>query len=134
VTLPTAATEALSEHLGRFVGPGPEDLVFTSPQGLQLRATTWRRRFFDPAVRAAGLEPLRPHDLGHTAVALWIASGDNVKAISTRAGHSSVAFTLDTYGHLMPDSEQLHRSRLDELIAVARRGQLADGVVRSLRG
>jgi hypothetical protein len=29
-------------------------------------------------LRAAGLVPLRPHDLRHTAVALWIAAGGAV--------------------------------------------------------
>jgi hypothetical protein len=36
----------------------------------------------------------------HTAVALWIAAGANPKEVSVRAGHTSVAFTLDRYGHL----------------------------------
>jgi hypothetical protein len=33
-------------------------------------------------------------------VALWIAAGANPKEISVRAGHTSVSFTLDRYGHL----------------------------------
>ena len=37
-------------------------------------------------------------DLRHTAVALWIAAGANPKEVSVRAGHTSVAFTLDRYG------------------------------------
>ena len=35
-----------------------------------------------------------------TFVALWIDAGLNPKEVSIRAGHSSVAFTLDRYGHL----------------------------------
>jgi hypothetical protein len=44
-----------------------------------------------PAVSAAGLAPLRPHDLRHTAVALWIAAGASPKEVSVRAGHTSSA-------------------------------------------
>jgi integrase len=44
-----------------------------------------------PAVRSAGLAPLRPHDLRHTAVALWIAAGANSKEVSVRAATMSCA-------------------------------------------
>ena len=41
---------------------------------------------------------------------------DNPKEVSRRAGHTSVAFTLDRYGHLYPDADERARERLDELI------------------
>jgi len=56
-----------------------------------------------PATRKAGLDGLRIHDLRHTAVALWIAAGTGPKEVATRAGHTSVSFTLDRYGHLYPE-------------------------------
>ena len=34
-----------------------------------------------------------------------IAAGRNVKAISRRLGHASISFTLDRYGHLLPDDD-----------------------------
>jgi hypothetical protein len=39
-----------------------------------------------PAVRAAGPAPLRPHDLRHTAVALWIAGGANPRRSASGPG------------------------------------------------
>jgi hypothetical protein len=39
------------------------------------------------------------------AVALWIAAGANPKEVATRAGHASVSFTLDRYGHLDPEAD-----------------------------
>jgi hypothetical protein len=47
-----------------------------------------------------------------TFVSLLIAQGVNIKAIATQAGHSSAAFTLDVYGHLMPGSNDELRSAL----------------------
>jgi integrase len=64
-------------------------------------------------VVAARLQPLRPHDLRHTAVALWIAQGANSKQVAARAGHTSVAFTLDRYGHLFPEADDALMSGLD---------------------
>jgi integrase len=40
---------------------------------------------------------------------LMIAAGVNAKALSTYMGHTSVAMTLDRYGHLMPGSEAERR-------------------------
>jgi integrase len=90
----------LVAHLG-LVGPA-DAYVFTAEKGGVLRTSNFRIKVWLPAVRAAGLAPLRPHDLRHTAVALWIAAGANPKEVSVRAGHTSVSFTLDRYGHLFP--------------------------------
>ena len=49
------------------------------------------------------MDRLRIHDLRHTAVALWMAAGANPKEVAARAGHASVSFTLDRYGHLYPE-------------------------------
>jgi hypothetical protein len=73
-----------------------------------------------PATRAVGLDGLRIHDLRHTAVALWIAAGANPKEVAARAGHASVSFTLDRYGHLYPEADTALRDRLDALYGSAR--------------
>jgi hypothetical protein len=72
-----------------------------------------------PATRAAGLDGLRIHDFRHTAVALWIAAGANPKEVAARAGHASVSFTLDRYGHLYPEADTALRDRLDALYGTA---------------
>jgi integrase len=111
VGLPRGVTRELAQHLGT---PGSQDdLVFTAPQGGPLRVTAFHARVWRPATRAAGLDGLRIHDLRHTAVALWIAARANPKEVSTRAGHASVSFTLDRYGHLFPEADQALRDRLD---------------------
>jgi hypothetical protein len=39
--------------------------------------------------------------------------------VAARAGHTSVSFTLDRYGHLYPDADQALRDRLDALHALS---------------
>lgn len=73
----------------------------------------------------AGLNPLRPHDLRHTAVALWIAAGANVLEVSRRPGHTSTSFTLDRYGHLFPEADDALSDRLEVLYAAPDRAPLA---------
>jgi integrase len=119
VPLPRVAAEPLTAHLQTYARK-PEDLVFAAPDGGPVQLNVWRQRFWVPAVRSAGLVHLLPHDLRHTAVALWIAAGANPKDVATRAGHSSVSFTLDRYGHLLPGSEQRLNDALDDLAQEAR--------------
>jgi integrase len=63
----------------------------------------------------AGLDGLKVHELRHTFVALWVDAGAGVE-VSVRAGHSSVAFTLDHYGHLYEDRSDALADRLDDLL------------------
>jgi integrase len=104
----------------------PGELVFTSPNGATIRASLFRRRFWQPACIDAGLgeivtddagkkhyEGLRVHDLRHSAVALWIAAGASPKEIAVRAGHTSVSTVLDRYGHLLPGHEDKVNDALD---------------------
>jgi integrase len=116
VPLPRQTIEALEEHCDSFA-VGRDDLLFTSVQGQLLRAYQFRRRHFHPAASAAGLAPLRPHDLRHTAISLWIASGANPKVVQTKAGHASIKVTYDRYGHLFPDYDDRTTRHLEDLWA-----------------
>jgi integrase len=128
VGLPRAVVDALAEHLAP--GGQPADFVFTGPQGGPLRVAGFRYRMWRPATKQAGLEGLRIHDLRHTAVALWIAAGASPKEVAVRAGHSSVSFTLDRYGHLYPESDASLRDRLDTFFT---EGQaVEEGIVMAL--
>jgi hypothetical protein len=66
-------------------------------------------------------------------VALWIAAGANPKEVSVRAGHTSVAFTLDRYGHLFEGHDLELRYRLDTMLAEGLKEAAATGSVVPLR-
>jgi integrase len=127
VGLPPFAVRELQAHLDATERPTSH--VFMAPGAGPLRVTSFRARFWVPATKAAGLQGLRIHDLRHTAVALWIAAGATPKEVAVRAGHTSVSFTLDRYGHLYPEADATLRDRLEALHAAARP---AGGVVIQL--
>ena len=52
--------------------------------------------------------------------------------VAARAGHASVSFTLDRYGHLYPEADTALRDRLDVLYGAARPSP--EGTVVRLRG
>jgi integrase len=118
VGLPRFVVRELEAHLAG--GGGPDQHVFTGPEGGTLRIVGFRNRTWRPATEAAGLSGLRIHDLRHTAVALWIAAGASPKEVAVRAGHTSVSFTLDRYGHLYPEADAKLCDRLDALYGTVR--------------
>lgn len=61
---------------------------------------------FRRAVRSAGVPAIRLHDVRHTHASLLLRAGVNPKVVSERLGHSSVAFTLDTYAHVLPGMQR----------------------------
>jgi integrase len=117
VPLPRSVSTALADHVADL----PQDaLVFPAPEGGFLRASLFRRRTWHPAVDRAGLTPLRPHDLRHTAVAFWIAAGASPKEVAARAGHTSVVTVPDRYGHLLPGSEERVTDALEAMAQAAK--------------
>lgn len=117
VKLPRSVADELSAHIALYK-VDEDGLIFQSPGGGPLRKT-FRQRFWLPAVRASGVEPLRVHDLRHTAIAFWIAVGADPKRIAARAGHTSVSVVLDRYGHLFPEGEEKLAERLDVVYKAA---------------
>jgi len=61
----------------------------------------------------------RFHDLRHFYASTLIAANLNPKVIQTRLGHATITETMDTYGHLLPDAEDLGRGAIDGIFAVA---------------
>jgi integrase len=116
VPIPRVVVHALQEHTA---GLDSNDLVFRAPEGGPVRASGFRRRVWAPAVKAAGLEPFRIHDLRHTAVSFWMAAAASPNEIARRAGHTSVAVVLDRYGHDQVGKEQGVTEALDAMATQA---------------
>ena len=74
--------------------------VFTKADGSTLHPETVTKRFRELS-DAAGLRPVRLHDLRHGQASLMLAAGVPMAVVSKRLGHSSIAITSDTYSHLL---------------------------------
>ena len=97
LALDPATLTALEEHKGRQdqerteVGSAWRDsgLVFTRPDGSPIHPdliTDWFRRL----ARAAGLPPIRLHDVRHSYATAALAAGVPAKVVSERLGHATV--------------------------------------------
>jgi integrase len=112
MALPPSVVSELAGHLDARAGT---HYVFGASGERPIAADDWRRRYWRPAVAATNLTPLRPHDLKHTGVALLAFAGVDPSEIARRAGHTSVAFTYDRYGHLFPEMDKQAAAKLDRI-------------------
>ena len=118
VHLPASVITALRLHLAQFAEPDPDGLVFTSEQSGPLRQNNFRNRRWLPAVRAAGLDGLRFHDLRHVAGTLATVSGATIREVQARLGHASPAAAY-RYQHVLDNRDAEIAVRLDDMIREA---------------
>ena len=67
-------------------------------------------------VRQEGLGGVRFHDLRHTFASLALLRGAKPKVISEALGHASVAFTMDTYAHIISGMQEDMMALLREVL------------------
>lgn len=112
--------EALRKHRKRLADEGLafQPFVFVDSLGGFLRQSNFRRMVWDKVRAAAGIEGVRFHDLRHSSASFMLRAGIHPKIVQERLGHSTIKLTMDTYSHLLPDSQNeaagaFHRSRGD---------------------
>lgn len=75
---------------------------------------------YNATVAEADQLPLiRLHDLRHTNASHLVASGVDLETISRRLGHSNTSFTLDVYGHALPENDEKASDLLEEALLKA---------------
>jgi len=95
------------------------DLVFGNIEGKPLDPGVLSHNF-GRITRRAGLENFRFHDLRHTRASLMLLRAAKPKVISEALGHSSVAFTMDVYSHIIDGMQSDTMALLDEVSPVAK--------------
>lgn len=74
---------------------------------------------FSRMARSHGFENFRFHDLRHTSATLALQAGIHPKVVSERLGHATIAITLDTYSHVLPDMQRAAADALDAVLGKA---------------
>ena len=92
------------------------DIVFPGPLGAPLRRRSASSRFAS-LVERHGLPALSPHGLRHSCATLLLEDGVHPKIVSELLGHSSIAVTLDVYGHVGEGLKRAAAERLDAFLA-----------------
>ena len=96
--------------------PNKLNLIFPNEAGQPMNHNNLVSRHFNPALKKAGIDRIRFHDLRHTYASLLIEQGENVKYIQSQLGHSSPTVTLNVYAHLMKPAHQEAAVKLEKAI------------------
>ena len=74
---------------------------------------------FKQIVANMGIPETRFHDLRHSYAVLSLQAGCDIKTLSANLGHSTIALTLDRYGHtsdtMLKQSSDLMQQLIDKL-------------------
>ncbi len=92
------------------------DLVFATKTGNPIHRKFVKTYHLRPTLERAELPIIRLYDLRHSYVTLSLLSGVKPKVVSEQAGHSSVAFTLDHYAHVIPEEREGASDMLENLL------------------
>ena len=78
-------------------------LAFPYVSGRVIDPSWFRRHVWWPVLKKAGLPRVRIHDIRHTVASLLLQKGYKPQIVMAQLGHSSIATTVDIYGHLTTD-------------------------------
>jgi len=92
-----------------------DDLVFAKVTGEPLDPSDVTHEFKRIAL-SVGMTDVHVHTLRHSFCSLMLMAGTSPQLVSQMMGHSTVAFTLQTYGHILSGMRGEAMSRLDSVL------------------
>jgi integrase len=119
LTMPSVVAAALRQHQRRQDAErGAVDdwaetgLVFTTATGRPVEPRNLNTAF-DRLLSRAGVRQIRFHDLRHTCATLLLSRGVSVRMVMDIMGHSQIAVTMNTYGHVIPAMQHEAAGHMD---------------------
>ena len=107
--------------------------MFTGRDHGLVRKTTFNDGPWKTAKEKADADKATFHWLRHYYASLLIRYGGPVKTVQARLGHATAAETLDTYGHLWPDSDDRTRQAASTALWVAQSAAETEGTTGGQR-
>jgi integrase len=92
------------------------DLVVERGDGSPFHPEVLSRRFHRLTL-TLGLAGVRLHDLRHWFATQCLMAGVHPKVVSEALGHSSVAFTMDVYSHLLPTMQETASAAIEAALS-----------------
>ena len=116
VPIPPQLVRLLLHHLHTY-GSAADGRLFRGARGGPLSESRYGRIWHQARSVAAmpGAARLRPYDLRHAALSLWLASGAPPAEVAARAGHS-VRVLLTIYAHCIPGCDQIASQHIEEAL------------------
>lgn len=90
------------------------DMVVTQENGCYVEPRSFKDHY-NKMLKAANISHHTLHSLRHTFVTIALEEKMDIKTVSAIAGHSSVSFTLDTYGHVLDEHKRESMKLMNKL-------------------
>jgi integrase len=74
-------------------------------------------QYFDRLADRLGFEGFTLHALRHFAISTWLRAGVPILVVSRMAGHAKASFTIDTYGHCIPEDQDAAVVAMDRALS-----------------
>jgi integrase len=124
LTMPAVVVEALRSHKVRQdtdrTAAGDEweesGLVFTTATGRNTEPRNLNTAYSRLLARTSA-RVIRFHDLRHTCATLLLSRGVSPRMVMDILGHSQIAVTMNTYGHVIPAMQQEAAGFMDAMLA-----------------
>jgi integrase len=129
VPLRSSVAERLRGHIAKFAPrsialpwetptgkPATADLIVYGVHGGAINRGDLNKKVWWPAAARSGIPQDRNngmHALRHFYASTLLDAGESIKALANYLGHADPGFTLRTYTHLMPSSEERTRKAID---------------------
>jgi integrase len=121
--LPETLVDALKVHEQRQQVERAESdawrdqgLVFPSEVGTPISGRNLLRHFKSVLKRVGLPQTIRFHDLRHSCATFLIAQGVHPRVVMEILGHSQISVTMNTYGHVLPETQQDAVQKLDAFL------------------
>jgi integrase len=111
--------------------PEAARLLFSTRERTALDRTYFNRHVWKPALDVAEIPTTREHGmhaLRHSYASVLLEDGVSIKALAEYLGHADPGFTLRTYTHLMPSSEDRVRQAVDRSFGMGSAPDVRQGV------
>ena len=97
-------------------GKDSDDYLFASPTGCVLRNTNFARRVYKPALKAAGIDPIRLHDMRWSAISIAASIGTDQQVVRIQVGHSNAHMT-NAYTQIFKVDQSKAVERLNKAVS-----------------
>jgi integrase len=115
---PVPIPQSLALLLSASVAKYPGDWMVTTERTGRCAPQVLARAVAHAKTKVDGLpDGFSHHDLRHFFASLLIGSGADVLKVQARLRHSSATTTLNTYGHLWPDSDESTNNAVSAALA-----------------
>lgn len=122
--MPALVAAEITAHLERMGETSPDAFLFTGAKGGPLRRYVWQADW-NKARTKAGHPTLRFHDLRHSALTLYAATGATIAELQAHAGHASPEAAM-RYQHATWDRATALAALVDKVIAADESEPVAD--------